>query len=72
MHDQEEINVLPEEIEALFHAYAQMGQELPHTEDQIRSLMLSYRREKTLSRLVELTTDPDPDAESEAEASRRS
>ena len=44
-----------------------MGQELPRTEEQIRSLMLSYRREKTLSRLVELTTDADPDAADEAE-----
>jgi hypothetical protein len=31
-------------------------------------LLVSYRREKALARLVELTTDPDPDEEvSEAE-----
>ncbi len=64
----EEITVAPEEIESLFNIYEQMGQALPHTDEQIRALTLSYRREKTLSRLVELTTDPDPDAESEAEA----
>ncbi|MBV9230546.1 MAG: hypothetical protein JOZ18_14650, partial [Chloroflexi bacterium] len=65
----EEINVEPADLEALFNAYAQAGQELPRTENQIRALAISYRREKALSRLVELTTDPDPDAESEEEAS---
>lgn len=65
----ENITVLPEEIEALFSAYEQIGQPLPREEEQIRALMLSYRREKTLSRLIELTTDPDPDEEAEAEAS---
>lgn len=65
----ENITVEPEEIEAILNAYAQMGQELPHSEDQLRSLAFSYRREKALSRLVELTTDPDPDAqEAESEA----
>lgn len=62
----EKITVEPTELEALFNAYEQMGQPLPQTEEQIRSLMLSYRREKTLARLVELTTDPDPDAEDDA------
>jgi len=62
---QENITVTAEEIESLFNAYEQMGQPLPRSEEQIRALMLSYRREKTLSRLVELTTDPDPDAESD-------
>ena len=33
----------------------------------MRALAISYRQEKTLSRLVELTTDPDPDAESYVE-----
>jgi trigger factor len=59
----EKITVEPEEIEALLNAYAQMGHQLPHSENQLRSLALSYRREKALSRLVELTTDPDLDAE---------
>ena len=61
---EEQISVEPGEIEALFNAYEQMGQTLPDTEQQISSLMVSYRREKTLARLIELTTDPDPDAES--------
>jgi len=64
----EQISVQAEEIEALFNAYAQMGQQLPETEEQVRSLMVSYRWEKAFNRLLELTTDPDPDAESEAEA----
>ncbi|GAC1365461.1 MAG: trigger factor [Ktedonobacteraceae bacterium] len=62
----EQIRVQPQEIEALFNAYEQMGQTLPRTEEQIRSLVISFQREKTLARLVELTTDPDPDEESEA------
>jgi trigger factor len=64
----ENITVQPEEIEAIFNAYAQMGQELPQTEEQVRSLMLNYRREKAIMRLLELTTDPDPDQEDEDEA----
>ncbi len=64
----EKIQVEPEEIESLFNAYEQMGQALPRTEEQVRALVLSYRREKTLSRLTELTTDPDPDEEENEEA----
>jgi trigger factor len=66
----ESIAVTQEEIEAVFNAYAQMGQELPKTEEQIRSLALNYRREKTLMRLVELTTNPDLDADKEAQAEK--
>src|SRR5579859_1906613 len=66
---QENIGVQAEELEAIFNAYAQMGQALPQTEEQVRALAVSYRREKTLSRLVELTTDPDPDAEGALAAS---
>ncbi|GCF06816.1 trigger factor [Dictyobacter arantiisoli] len=62
---EENITVDANEIEALFNAYEQIGQNLPRTEEQIRALMISFRREKTLSRLLELTTDPDPDEESE-------
>jgi trigger factor len=65
----EDISVLAEELEALFNAYAQMGQTLPRTEQQVRALAISYRREKALTHLVDLTTDPDPDAESERAAS---
>jgi trigger factor len=60
---QENITVGAEELEQIFQAYAQAGEELPRTENQIRALALSFRQEKTLSRLIELTTDPDPDAE---------
>ncbi|MEO8957202.1 MAG: trigger factor [Ktedonobacteraceae bacterium] len=61
--NQEKIAVVPEEIEALFQAYAQAGQTLDRSEAQIRAVVVSYRREKALSRLVELTTDPDPTEE---------
>ncbi|HZR43694.1 MAG TPA: trigger factor [Ktedonobacteraceae bacterium] len=64
----ENVEVEAAEIESLINAYAQMGQELPRTESQIRALMLAYRREKSLTRLVEITAGPDPDAESEEEA----
>ena len=47
-------------------AYAQFGQDLQRTEEQRRALEISYRREKTISRLVELTTDSEPDVESKA------
>jgi trigger factor len=59
----ENINVTPEEIEGLFALYSQAGQQLPRTEDQIRSLASSYRREKTLQRLTEIIAGPDPDSE---------
>ncbi len=67
---QEEIKVSPEELESLFRFYAQLGQALPQTEEQVRSLASSLLREKAVTRLLELTTDPDPDevaAEEEAE-----
>jgi trigger factor len=59
---QENITVTADEIEQIFHAYAQAGEELPHTEDQVRGLAISLRQEKALLHLIELTTDPDPDA----------
>ena len=62
----EEISVTPEEIESLFRAYAQAGQNLPRSEAQTRALTSAYRREKTITRLLELTTDPDPDAQIES------
>ena len=55
----EEVTVAPEEVEALFQAYAQMGQSLPQTEGQIRALAQSLLREKAITRLVELTTEPE-------------
>lgn len=63
---EEDIKVEANEIEALFNAYEQIGQPLPRTEDQIRSLMISFRREKALSRLIELTTDADEDEDENA------
>jgi trigger factor len=66
--EKEEIEVTPEEIESLFRAYAQIGQNLPQTEEQIRSVATSLRREKTITKLVELTTDPDPDEQVEVQA----
>lgn len=61
--DQEHIGIVPEEVEALFNAYEQLGQRLERSEAQIRALAVSYRREKTMSRLLELIAGPDPDAE---------
>ncbi len=63
----ENITVEPEELEALLNAYAQLGQALPHTEDRLRALAFSYRREKALSRLVEMTTDTDQEEVEEEE-----
>jgi trigger factor len=59
---QEGVEVTPDELEVLFRAYAQAGQNR-RTEEQLRGLATMYRREKTVTHLVELTTDPDPDAE---------
>jgi trigger factor len=59
----EGIQVVPDELEGLFALYAQSGQALPRTEEQARALASSYRREKTLNRLVEITAGPDPDSE---------
>jgi trigger factor len=61
----EEISVAPEEVEALFRAYTQMGQSLPQTEGQIRALAQSLLREKAITRLVELTTEPEIEASEE-------
>jgi len=67
VREKEEVEVTPEEIESVFSAYAQMGQNLSQTEEQIRALANSLRREKTVTKLVELTTDPDPDEEIEVQ-----
>jgi trigger factor len=68
VREKEKVEVSPEEIESVFRAYAQMGQNLPQTEEQIRALANSLLREKTVTKLVELTTDPDPDEEIEVQA----
>ncbi len=59
----ENINVTAEEIEGLFALYSQAGQQLPRSEEQIRALASSYRREKTLQRLTEIIAGPDPESE---------
>ena len=64
----EEINITPEELEGLLRAYTQAGYNLPRSEEQLQSIALSYRREKAITRLLELTTEPDPDAEAEGTA----
>jgi trigger factor len=65
--EQEKIEVTAEELETLVRAYAQAGQNIARSEPQLRALAINYRREKAISRLVELTTDPDPDAEQATE-----
>ena len=67
----ENIEVLPEELEGLLRLYVQAGQEVS-SEAQMRALAVTYRREKAIKRLLELTTDPDPDAESAAEENEES
>jgi trigger factor len=59
----EEISVAPEEVNALFSAYAQVGQNLPQTEGQIRALAQSLLREKAVTRLVELAAGPETESE---------
>lgn len=63
----EAIEVTPEEIESLLRMYAQIGQNVPRTETQLASLAQSLRREKAITRLMELTAGPDPDTESSEE-----
>jgi trigger factor len=63
---QEEVTVQPEELESLLRAYQQIGQTL-NSEAQLRALASSLLREKTISRLIELTTEPEPNDEAEEE-----
>ncbi len=62
---QEKITVSPDEIETLLRLYAQVGQPLPETPDQIRSLAANLQRQNAITTLLKLTTDPDPDEEEE-------
>ncbi|HLJ32236.1 MAG TPA: trigger factor, partial [Ktedonobacteraceae bacterium] len=66
---EEKISVAPEELESLYRAYAQAGQALGRSEEQIRSLLFAYRREKTITKLVEVIAGPDPDESNEDEQS---
>src|SRR5206468_1732714 len=43
--EQEQIGVAPEEVEALFNVYEQMGQHVERSDAQIRALAVGYRRE---------------------------
>jgi trigger factor len=63
----ENLTISPEEVEAFFRVYAQMGQNLPRTETQIAAVGRSLLRENAIQRLLELTTDPDPDAAEETD-----
>ncbi|MEO8970532.1 MAG: hypothetical protein ABI406_02905, partial [Ktedonobacteraceae bacterium] len=58
---EEKVSVAPEELESLYRAYAQAGQPLDRSEEQIRSVLFAYRREKTITKLVEIIAGPDPD-----------
>lgn len=64
---EEKIEITAEDFEALIGAYQRAGQEMPTSEEQVRALAVSYRREKAVTQLVALTTDPDPDAASDDE-----
>lgn len=64
----EDVQISPDEIERVLRLYVQMGRELPQTEDDLRVMASSIRREKTIAHLLELTTDSDEDeGESEPE-----
>jgi trigger factor len=62
----ENIEVSPEEIDALASIYAQLGQGRPRTAAQLQALAESLLREKTLERLVEIAAGPES-GEEEAE-----
>ncbi|GCE47891.1 trigger factor [Thermosporothrix hazakensis] len=59
--EKENIQVDPEEVDALFSLYEQSGQAVARTKENRDALARSYRREKAVSRLVDLAAGPDPD-----------
>jgi trigger factor len=65
---QDGVTVEPDDLDKLARAYAQAGQPLPRSQEQLRALATSLLREKTITHLVDLTAGPDPDAENEAAA----
>ncbi|GHO44169.1 trigger factor [Ktedonospora formicarum] len=67
----ENITIEAEEIKMLFDLYEQTGQPLQRSNEQAEALARSYRREKTVTRLVEIVAGPDPDV-TEDEASQQS
>ena len=64
---QDEVTVAPDDLDKLARAYAQAGQPLPRSQEQLRALATSLLREKTITHLVDLTAGPDPDAENDEE-----
>jgi trigger factor len=64
---QDEVTVAPDDLDKLARAYAQAGQTLPRSQEQLRALATSLLREKTITHLVDLTAGPDPDVENEEE-----
>jgi len=63
----EEVTVDQNDLEKLVRAYAQAGQSIPRSEEQLRALTASLLREKAITHLVNLTAGPDPDEENEEE-----
>ncbi len=63
----EEVTIDQGDVQQLARAYAQAGQSIPRSEEQLRSLSASLLREKTVTYLVNLTAGPDPDEENEEE-----
>jgi trigger factor len=63
----ENVTVDQDDVEKLARAYAQAGQSIPRSEEQLRALSSSLLREKTITYLVNLTAGPDPDEENEEE-----
>ncbi len=64
---QDEVTVAPDDLDKLARAYAQAGQPMPRSQEQMRALATSLLREKTITHLVDLTAGPDPDAEKDEE-----
>ena len=63
----EEVTIDQDDVQQLARAYAQAGQSIPRSEEQLRALSASLLREKTVTHLVNLTAGPDPDEENEEE-----
>jgi trigger factor len=62
---EEKIEITPEDLESLARIYMQSGQNRTPTEEQMQTLAMNYRREKAITRLIELTTPPDVEAAEE-------
>jgi len=62
---EEKIEITPEDLESLARIYMQSGQNRTPTEEQMQTLAMSFRREKAITRLIELTPPPDEEAAEE-------